>query len=189
MPTQIQISGTITSADGSGASTLASAGQTFTATITTDGLGSDLDASSGRGFFNLSNVSISLQLPGATLTTNQGSFEVTDAVSGADGLILAATTPFSWDGNSVGRLNFDFLSGVSTLFSSDQQAVDALTSNGFTSHRWLGLTVTSGSTWTYQGDISSVSVSAIPEPAATAAILALVVALVGFRARFRRAIS
>lgn len=185
MPTIIEITGTITSANGSGSSTLASQGQTFSATISTSGLGSDLDDSSGRGFFNLQNVTFTLQLPGGTISTTQGSFEVKDAVSGSDQLILAPTTPFSSvTGGTIGRLYFDFRSQGSSLFSGDQQPLTMLSSSGFTLVRNLELTANSGA-WTYQGEISSATVTAIPEPGFAALALGLVAMVVACRNRWR----
>lgn len=170
MPTVIEITGTITSNSGSGSGTLASSGQAFTATITTDGLSSDLDAGASRGFFNLVNPSITLQLSGGTITTYQGSFEVTDAVSGSDGLLLAATTPFDSSGNTVNVLYFDYSYSTADQFSSDQQPLTALSAPGDTIHKWLSLTYNS---WQYQGEITNTTVSAVPEPSVSAFVFGM----------------
>lgn len=186
MPSIIEITGTITSANGSGSSTLASPSQAFSATISTSDSGSDLDASSGRGFFNLQNVTITLQLSGGTISTTQGSFEVKDAVSGSDQLILAAITPFSSvTGGTIGSLYFDFRSPNASLFFGDQQPLTMLGSSGFTLVRNLELTANSGA-WTYQGEISSATVTAIPEPGFAALALGMVAAVVACRKSWRR---
>lgn len=187
MPLVIEIAGTITSANGNGSSTFSEPGQSFSATITTSGLGSDLDAGSGRGLFELQNASITLRLAGATITTTQGSFEVTDAISGSDQLILAAITPFSSvSGGTVSTLYFDFRSQNSSLFSGDQQLLAMLGSAGFTLARNLNLTANSGA-WTYQGEVSSVTVAAIPEPSTAAILFGVVVAVVALRRKWRGA--
>ncbi len=185
MPLVIEITGTITSANGNGSGTLANAGQSFSATISTDGLGADLDGGTGRGFFDLQNASLTLRLTGATITATQGSFEVTDAVSGSDRLILAAITPFSSvSGGTVNRLYFDFRAGNPSLFSGDQQSLAMLGSGGFTLARDFVLEANSGA-WTYQGAVSSVSVTAIPEPSIAVLALGIVAAVVTIRKKLR----
>jgi hypothetical protein len=179
----IEFAGTITSANGNGSGTLASAGQSFTATISTTGLGADLDGSNGRGFFDLQNAVITLRLTGGTITATQGSFEVNDVVSGSDQLILAAITPFSSvTGGTVSRLYFDFRAGNPSLFSGDQQPLGLLGSSGFASVRDFVFEANSGA-WSYQGAVGSVSVTAIPEPSIVALAFGLVAAAIGIRAR------
>lgn len=61
-----------------------------------------------------------------------------------------------------------------------------LSSSGFTLVRKLELTANSGA-WTYQGEISSAIVTAIPEPGFAGLALGMVAAVVACRNRWRLA--
>lgn len=139
-------------------------------------------SAASAGFFNITG-DVPFSINGFDLTIETSGTDVID-VSGlfdSKNITGLITTPFNLTTNQFsGAANYDFAFTVAPVFASGADGVNIYTTDNFD----VGFSGTD--TFSFGGDLSNVSVSAVPEPATYAMFLAGL-GLLGFARRAKQA--